>query len=41
MEMDWLDECVEGHLPHFDELDVKTRTIIEINGLDNLKGLKK
>lgn len=24
MEMDWLDECVEGGLPHYDELDVKT-----------------
>ena len=23
MEMDWLDECVEGALPHYDELDVK------------------
>ena len=22
MEMDWLDECVEGALPHYDELDV-------------------
>ncbi len=41
MEMDWLDECVEGALPHYDELDVKTRTLMAINGLDNLKGLEK
>ncbi len=26
MEMDWLDDCVHGALPHYDELDVKTRT---------------
>ena len=41
MEMDWLDECVEGALPHYDELDVKTRTVLAINGLDNVKGLEK
>ena len=41
MEMDWLDECVEGTLPHYDELDVKTRTLLAINGLDNVKGLSK
>ena len=41
MEMDWLDECVEGALPHYDDLDVKTRTLMAINGLDNLKGLEK
>jgi len=41
MEMDWLDECIEGALPHYDELDVKTHTLMAINGLDNLKGLKK
>ena len=41
MEMDWLDECVEGRLPHYDELDVKTRTLLAINGLENLKGLEK
>ncbi len=41
MEMDWLDECVEGALPHYDELDVKTHTLMAINGLDNLKGLEK
>ena len=39
MEMDWLDECVEGALPHYEELDVKTRTLMGINGLNNLKGL--
>ena len=41
MEMDWLDECVEGALPHYDELDVKTHTLMAINGLGNLKGLTK
>lgn len=41
MEMDWLDACVEGALPHYDELDVKTRTLLAINGLDNVKGLEK
>ena len=41
MEMDWLDECVEGALPHYDELDVKTHTLMAINGLHNLKGLTK
>ena len=41
MEMDWLDECVEGALPHYDELDAKTRTLLAINGLDNLKGFVK
>ncbi len=41
MEMDWLDECVEGGLPHYEELDVKTRRLLTINGLDNVKGLEK
>ena len=41
MEMDWLDSCVHGKLPHYDELDVKTRTVLAINGLDNVKGLEK
>ena len=41
MEMDWLDACVHGKLPHYDELDVKTRTVLAINGLDNVKGLEK
>ncbi len=41
MEMDWLDECVEGVLPHYEELDVKTRRLLAINGLDNVKGLEK
>lgn len=41
MEMDWLDTCVHGKLPHYDELDVKTRTVLAINGLDNVKGLEK
>lgn len=41
MEMDWLDECVEGALPHYDELDVKTHTLMSINGLNTLKGFVK
>ena len=40
MEMDWLDECVDGALPHYDDLDVKTRTLVAINGLVNLKKLE-
>ena len=32
---------VHGKLPHYDELDVKTRTVLAINGLDNVKGLEK
>ena len=41
MEMDWLDECVEGALPRYDELNVKSHTLMAINGLNNLKGLAK
>ena len=41
MEMDWLDECVKGALPHYDELDVKTHTLMSINGLNTLKGFVK
>ena len=41
MEMDWLDECVEGTLPHYDELDVKTHVLMAINGLNTLKGFVK
>ena len=41
MEMDWLDECVEGGLPHYDELDVKTHTLMSINGINTLKGFVK
>ena len=41
MEMDWLDECVEGRLPHYDELDVKTHTLMSINGINTLKGFVK
>ena len=37
MEMDWLDECIDGTLPQYDRLDVKTRALIAINGLDNVK----
>lgn len=39
MEMDWLDECVEGEMPSYDEMDAKTRTLLDINGLDIVKGL--
>lgn len=38
MEMDWLDECVEGELPSYDALDAKTRGLLNINGLDIVKG---
>ena len=41
MEMDWLDECVEGALPHYDELDVKTHMLMAINGINTLKGFVK
>lgn len=37
MEMDWLDESVEGRLPRYEELDVKSHALLEINGLDNVK----
>ena len=39
--MDLLDECVEGGLPHYDELDVKTPTLMSINGINTLKGFVK
>ena len=38
MEMDWLDECVEGEMPRYDELDVKTHFLLSINGLDLYRG---
>lgn len=38
MKMDWLDECVEGELPSYDALDAKTRGLLDINGLDIVKG---
>ena len=42
MLMDWLDECVEGTLPGYDQLDVKTRALADaladICGLDVIKG---
>lgn len=37
MMMDWLDACVEGTLPSYDQLDVKTRTLADICGLDVIK----
>ena len=41
MEMDWLDECVEGKMPCYEELDVKTHFLLSINGLENVKGLPR
>lgn len=41
MEMDWLEESIEGRLPHYEELDVKSRALLEINGLDNVKNTDK
>ena len=38
MLMDWLDACVEGELPGYDQLDVKTRALADICGLDVIKG---
>ena len=38
MEMDWLEEGVEGELPSYDELDAKTRSLLNVNGLDIVKG---
>ena len=38
MLMDWLDECIEGDLPHYDQLDAKTHRLMEINGLPTIKG---
>ena len=37
MEMDWLGECVAGSLPRYDQLDVRTLGLLEINGLSSLK----
>ncbi len=41
MEMDWLDECIDGGLPHYDDVDIKNRTLLAINGLASLRGLEK
>ena len=38
MLMDWLDECVDGELPSYDQLSAKTRALVDICGLDNVKG---
>ena len=38
MEMDWLEECVEGGTASYDELDAKTRSLLNVNGLDIVKG---
>ena len=37
MEMDWLDECVEGEMPRYDALEVKSRFLLGVNGLDRYK----
>ena len=37
MEMDWLDECVEGEMPRYEALDVKSRFLLGVNGLDRYK----
>ena len=37
MEMDWLDECVEGEMPRYEELNVKSRFLLEVNGLGRYK----
>lgn len=37
MLMDWLDECVEGALPHYEALDVKSRRLADTHGLDVIK----
>ena len=34
---DRLGECVEGSLPRYDKLDVRTLGLLEINGLSSLK----
>ena len=37
MKMDWLDECVEGEMPRYEALDVKSRFLLGVNGLDRYK----
>lgn len=37
MLMDWLDECVEGALPHYEMLDVKSRRLADTHGLAVIK----
>ena len=37
MLMDWLDACVDGTLPSYDQLDVKTRILADVCGLDVIK----
>jgi hypothetical protein len=39
MQMDWLDEAVEGKLPAYDDLDVKARVMVDAHGLDVIKPL--
>ena len=41
MEMDWLDECVEGEMPRYEALNVKSRFLLEINGLDRYKDMPR
>ena len=37
MKMDWLDECVEGEMPRYEALDVKSRFLLGVNGLDRYR----
>ena len=41
MKMDWLDECVEGEMPRYEALDVKSRFLLEVNGLDRYKDMPR
>jgi basic membrane lipoprotein Med (substrate-binding protein (PBP1-ABC) superfamily) len=37
MQMDWLDEAVEGTLPQYDSLNIKARHMVDSHGLDVVK----
>ena len=41
MKMDWLDECVEGEMPRYEALNVKSRFLLEVNGLDRYKDMPR
>ena len=41
MKMDWLDECVEGEMPRYEALDVKSRFLLGVNGLDRYKDMPR
>ena len=40
MVMDWLDECVEGSMPNYEDLDAKNRVLADLIGLTVLKEAK-